>query len=64
MIIGLFILRHFKVFEKKIKCLFQTNVPTVVVNEAYEDKLEEKEQSSLVTVDIRGIFITINFFNF
>jgi len=64
MIIGLFILRHFTVFEKKIKCLFQTSVPTVVVNEAYEDKLEEKEQSSLVTVDIRGIFITINFFNF
>lgn len=64
MLIGLFSLRHLTIFEKKIKCLFQTDVPTVVVNEAYEDNLEEKEQSPLVTVDTRGIFVTIIFFNF
>lgn len=50
---------------KKIKCLFQTKVPRVVVYEAYEEEQdEEEEQSSLLTVDTRGIFIIIHFFIF
>ncbi|XP_021255612.1 collagen alpha-1(XXVIII) chain-like [Numida meleagris] len=32
-----------------------TSLPTVGVNEAYEDKLEEKEQSPMVTVDARAV---------
>lgn len=48
---------------KKMKCLFQTKVPPVVVYEAYEEEQEEEEQS-LLTVDTRGTFIIIHFFIF
>lgn len=49
--------------EKKIKCLFQTNVPPAVY-EAYEEEQDEEKQSTLLTINTGGISTVIHFFIF
>lgn len=49
--------------EKKIKCLFQTNVPPVVYD-TYKEEQDEEQQPTLLTENTRGISIVIHFFIF
>lgn len=61
----LYILKHLTVSgkKKKIKCLFQTNIPPAVY-EAYEEEQDEEKQSTLLTINTRGISTVIHFFIF